>query len=75
MESDSPQRIWRVCKEAGRPVPQFSDDDVIDYLVLEAVALKVWKQEEEASKKKEKSDWKNDKEALKEKVKGGKAQR
>jgi len=48
---------------------------VIDYLVLEAVALKVWKQEEEASKKKEKSDWKNDKEALKEKVKGGKAQR
>jgi hypothetical protein len=74
VESDSAQRIWRVCKEAGREVPKFSEDDVIDYMVLEAVALKVWKQQEEASKKKEKSDWKNDKEALKKKVKGEKAQ-
>ncbi len=73
MASDLGPRLWRVSKEAGRPVPRFSEDDVIDYMVLEAVALKVWKQEEEASKKKEKSDWKNDKESLKKKVKGEKA--
>ena len=74
MESDSGPRIWQVCKEAGRPVPRFSEDDVIDYMVLEAVALKVMKQREEAEKKREKSDWKNDKEALKKKVKGEKAE-
>lgn len=29
-----------VYKEAGRPLPSFSDDDVLDFVVTEAVILK-----------------------------------
>jgi PHD/YefM family antitoxin component YafN of YafNO toxin-antitoxin module len=39
--------MWRVCKEAGRPWPVLCpEDDVIDYMVMEAVYLKVQKQDE-----------------------------
>lgn len=37
-------------KEAGRPLPEFSEDDVVDYLVCEAVTLKA-QQELEAQRK------------------------
>lgn len=42
--------MWRVCKDAGRPWPVLCDDDVIDYMVMEAVAIKVRKAEEKAAK-------------------------
>jgi hypothetical protein len=45
--------MWRVCKEAGRPWPSLSDDDVIDYMVMEAVALKANKEEQDEQKKAE----------------------
>lgn len=43
-------RMWRVCKEANRPWPVFSADDVTDYLIMEAVAVKAAKEDEEARK-------------------------
>lgn len=43
--------MWRVCKEAGRPWPVLSDDDVVDYMVMEAVALKANKDEAEAEQR------------------------
>lgn len=49
--------MWRVCKEAGRPWPVLSEDSVIDYMVMEAVALKVKKAEAEEQKKAEKKEW------------------
>lgn len=42
--------MWRVCKAAGRPWPKLSDDDVIDYMVMEAVALKINREDERAAK-------------------------
>lgn len=43
--------MWRVYKESGRPWPVLCpEDDVIDYMVMEAVALKVRKEEEKAAK-------------------------
>lgn len=42
--------MWRTCKAAGRPWPRISDDDVIDYMIMEAVAIKIGKQEEQAQK-------------------------
>lgn len=52
--------MWRVCKEAGRPWPVLCDDDVIDYMVMEAVALKVRKEEEKDRKAAEQKAWKEE---------------
>jgi hypothetical protein len=40
--------MWRVHKDAGRPWPKFSDDPVVDYMVMEAVYLRVQKEDENA---------------------------
>lgn len=51
-------------KAAGRPWPVLDSDDVIDYMVMEAVAIKVGKEEAKAEKKAKAQDWKRDKEGL-----------
>lgn len=46
--------MWRVYKEAGRPWPIVcAEDDVIDYMVMEAVAIKAAKREEKDRKEAE----------------------
>lgn len=65
MASTASTRFWRVHKAANRPIPRLSDDDVIDFMVLEAIALKVAKEEDDARKKAEKENWKKDRGALK----------
>lgn len=57
--------MWRVHKEAGRPWPQLSDDLVVDYMVMEAVALRVRQEDEEAEKKRKRDEWKKDTKHLK----------
>ena len=53
--------MWRVCKEAGRPWPTLCpEDDVLDYMVMEAVYLRVQKQEEQARKDAERKRWQKD---------------
>lgn len=56
--------MWRTYRVAGREIPPFGDDDVIDFLVTEAVASKVAKQDQEAQKdaqkEAEKEAWKKD---------------
>lgn len=47
MNSGSSVRLWRVYREAGRPWPVISDDDVLDFMIMEAVALKAKKEERE----------------------------
>lgn len=47
-------RLWRVYKEAGKPFPDLTDDDVLNYLIMEAVTLKAKHQEAEAQKEAEK---------------------
>jgi hypothetical protein len=49
--------MWRVLTKANRPFPTISDDDVVDYLIIEAVATKVAREDEEAMKAQEKQDW------------------
>lgn len=53
MDSTLATRLWRVCKEAGRPFPQVSDDDVTDYLVMEAVFIKAMAEQEKHQKEAE----------------------
>lgn len=69
MASESSIRLWRVHKEAGRPWPVIcADDDVIDYMVMEAVAIRVGKRDAEDRKKAEEQEarkkFKNDTGAL-----------
>lgn len=48
MGSTTSTRIWRTCKAANRPFPQLVEDDVLDYLITEAVALKVAREDRDA---------------------------
>lgn len=56
--------MWRVCKQAGRPWPTLSSDDVVDYAIMESIALKVAKEDVNAQKTAEREDWKKDTEGL-----------
>lgn len=46
-------------KEAGRSWPVICpEDDVIDYMVMEAVAIRVQREDEQARKEHERNEWK-----------------
>lgn len=64
VDSGAATRLWRICKEAGRPWPVLDDDDVIDYMIMEAVAIKTSKEDQKAQKKAEFDEWKKDKQGL-----------
>lgn len=73
MAGNTATRLWRVSKESGRPFPRLSEDDVIDFMITEAVALKVDREDQKAEKKHERDEWKKDAsglEALKDTVTG-----
>lgn len=76
MESTISTRLWRTCKAANRPFPQLVEDDVLDYLITEAVAIKASREDrdahEEAQKEAEMKALKNEaKERLKHLFPGG----
>lgn len=58
MSAPDTVRMWRTYKEAGRPIPRFSDDDYVDYCVIEAISLKVLKEEAKERKAQEREAWK-----------------
>ena len=59
MASESSIRLWRVCKEANRPWPVIcSEDDVLDYMIMEAVFLRVRRQDERDQQAHKVSEWK-----------------
>lgn len=60
--SDLALRVYAGSKESGKPMPRFSDDDVIDFMVTEAVILRSLEHQEEmreaAEKKQRMAEWK-----------------
>lgn len=44
-------------KESGRPFPEFSPDEVVDYMVAEAVVLKAQEARKEEEKKREREEF------------------
>lgn len=68
MASMTSTRVWRITKAAGRPFPKVSDDDVTDYMVMEAVTLKVQHEDQKAEEEVERKKWKSDTDHLKSKV-------
>lgn len=54
-----------MCEAANRPWPVIDEaDDVIDFLVMEAVAIKVQREEVKAAQEQKKAEWKRDHEGL-----------
>lgn len=64
MASTSAVRLWRACKEAGRSWPVLDDDEVIDFQIMEAVALKVNREDKKEAQKRKGEEFKHDEEGL-----------
>lgn len=64
MDGTTAERLWRVTNAAGRPWPVLDDDDVVDFMIMEAVALKINKQDKQAEDRATKKAWMKDKEGL-----------
>lgn len=64
MASTTATRLWRVSKAAGRPFPKLDDDDVIDFQIMEAVAVKIQREDEKAEKEYKKRQWRKDNEGI-----------
>lgn len=62
--SDLSMRMWRVHKASGRPFPALDSDEVIDYLIIEALSARSAKEEAAAAKNTEVEDWKKNTEEL-----------
>lgn len=60
MSAPDAVRLWTTYKEAGRPVPKFSDDDYIDFCITEALHMRALKEENKARKEQEKKQWKEE---------------
>lgn len=61
--------MWRVYRSSKRPWPAFSEDDVIDYMVMEAVSAKAAKAEADEIEAQKRKRWQEEqKERLKQTV-------
>lgn len=50
-------RLWQTYREAGRPIPTFSDDDVLDYMVVEALMVKMADEKRKEQDKQKRDQW------------------
>lgn len=57
--------MWRVSSAANRPFPQVSDDDVLDFMVTEAVAVKVTAIDRKAEEERRRKEWRGKRDHLK----------
>ena len=65
MASTASTRLWRVCKAAGRPWPQISEDPVLDYQIMEAVAIKAQQEDADEAAAQKRREWMKDRSHLK----------
>lgn len=56
--------MWRANLAAGRPWPTLSEDSVLDFMIMEAVSLKIRKEDREAEKARERERFKKDHSSL-----------
>lgn len=47
-------------REAGRPIPPLHDDPVIDYMIIEAIAIKIRKEDKAAEKQQTRRNWQHE---------------
>lgn len=57
MESPLATRIFWTAKESGMPLPTFSEDDVTNFLITEALVTRAARERTEAQKNREKQNW------------------
>ena len=51
-------RLWMTSRDSNKPMPRFSDDDVIDFLVTEAITRRAAAAAEKDRAKQERDQWK-----------------
>lgn len=56
VQSSLCERLWAASEEAKRPVPRLSDDDVLDFMVVEAMTVKIRRVRKEERDKAEAAD-------------------
>jgi hypothetical protein len=59
VDSTLSRRVYWAAKESGRDMPRFSDDDVIDFLVVEALVHRGREDEKDARLRAKREEWKN----------------
>lgn len=50
-------RLWAVSEVTKTPLPRFSEDDVVDFCVKEAIAVRAGAERRMAEKQREAKDW------------------
>lgn len=58
MASETALRLWTTCHHAKMPLPTFSQDDFLNYCVVEALSLRARMREAEEQKKAQREEWK-----------------
>lgn len=53
-------RMFWVAQETNSPMPKFSDDEVVDYMVREAIVTRVGHERQEKEKENKRLDWRKD---------------
>lgn len=56
--SDLPLRLYTLSKQMGVPLPEFSRDEVTNFMVTEFVMLKGLQHEADMAKKQRREEWK-----------------
>lgn len=59
MTSSLALRLLSVSRASGKPLPRFSEDDVIDFQVTEAIVNRAADEAASAEKKRKREDWKH----------------
>lgn len=57
VDSTVASRVYWAHKESRRPMPQFSEDDVLDFMVLEALTSRAAVEQRDAEKQQERKRW------------------
>lgn len=57
MASSISTRLWSVFRDAGRPFPRLTDDDVLDFVIVEAIRAKVGEEMRKADNEKQGEDF------------------
>jgi hypothetical protein len=57
--------MWHTLRAAGRPWPKLDPDPVIDYMIMEAIHIKIGREQQEAEKAAKLEAWRSDRDHLK----------
>lgn len=64
-------RLWATAQETKRPIPTLSDDEVVDWLIGEAISVKVGETRKEKQEEDKRTQWRKSHRELAQSVSAG----